>query len=176
MHDHLHRLSILALPLSLIFSVAIIVSHVSSAQGPSCLGVNRCETWVSNGGTVHVAALFCSQSRNSASCNVQEMARIPTSCGSGSQYLQSMTCDTNNLGAHTSYYCAATDVAVLKAIIGPGQCGAAPSPSPTPSPTPCRTRIRVDFCQDDGDCCWGSACDLEDHTCYPLANGEPRCL
>lgn len=98
MRDHLHRLSILALPLSLIFSMAIIVSDVSTAQGPSCLGVNRCETWVSNGGTTQCAALYCSQSRGSASCNLQNCARIRSSCGSGSHYEQSMTCQTGQLG------------------------------------------------------------------------------
>lgn len=136
MRDHLHRLSILALPLSLLFSVAIIVSNVSTAQGPSCLGVNRCETWVSNGGTTQCAALYCSQSRGSASCNVQGNARIPASCGSGSYYEQDMTCQADNLAARTSYWCNATSTSVLKAIVGPGQCGAAPSPTPRPSQTP----------------------------------------
>jgi len=164
-----HILSLLALPLLLLLSFAISRETIGTAQSPSCSGTNMCETYVSNGGGAQCAALFCSQSRNFASCDLHKCAPIPASCGPESYYEGNMTCGAGNLGASTSYYCASTNQLRLVSVTGPGACGAAPTPTPTPAPTPCMSQPR-DFCIDSSDCCWNQGCNAS-NACYYLLIG-----
>lgn len=168
----LYTFSLITLPALLLLSIAVNTVEVGTAQGGSCAGINRCETYVSNGGGTQCAALYCSQSRNSASCNLQKCAHIPASCGSGSYYDSDMTCSANNQGASTTYYCASTDQLRVVALTGPGPCGPAPSPTPSPTPTPCTHR--QGDCLRSSDCCSDEACNVDTGTCQnlPIAGGN----
>jgi hypothetical protein len=169
----LYVLALGSLPLLLGLSVALNMVTVGSAQTGTCAGQNRCETFVSNGGTTQCAILGCSQSTNQADCNFQRCVLIPSSCGPGSGYDGPMTCAPTNLSASTSYYCAATDQSVIRVVVGPGLCGAAPSPTPTPSPspTPC-TAQPGDICLDSSDCCWNQGCNTNNRCYYLLIAGN----
>ena len=176
----MHRLmNVLWLPTLLIatlVSVAIIRSPRSSAQ-TQCLGNNLCETWnnVTNGVvTAQNVALLCSQSRGGL-CNIQNNARIPTSCGAGSYFeTPSFICSSDRHSANTSYFCVSTNVSVLIQSFGP-TCGVAPSPTPTPAPTPCTVQAGAS-CQDDSWCCWNQVCDQGTQEClYVLIGDQTSC-
>ncbi len=158
-----------SLVLSVFFAIIIVLSPGIDAQSSTnCLGQNRCEKWNNMEGSVISAQcvyLSCSQSRNSADCNVQRCRRIPSSCGEGSSWeTASFQCAPDNQTASTSFFCASTNQSVLISVIGPGVCGAAPSPTPTPTPTPCTKRLG-DFCSGPSDCCWDQVCDFETNSC-----------
>jgi hypothetical protein len=127
----LHLISLLALAVLLLLTVVVSLVEIGSTQNPNCLGVNRCETFVSNGGGTQCAVLFCSRRSDPNSCVTQKCAHIPSSCGLGSHYEQAPTCAADNLTASTAYYCASTGESVLVALVGPGQCGVAFTPTPT---------------------------------------------
>jgi hypothetical protein len=60
----IYLLSLLALPILLLLSVAVSMVELGSAQNPNCVGANRCETFVSNGGGAPVrGALLLTKSK-----------------------------------------------------------------------------------------------------------------
>ncbi len=170
MHRLLYILSILALPILIFLSVDVTLMDVSIAQTNICAGDNRCETFVSNGSSTQCVALYCSLSTNYANCNIQKCARIPASCGTGSDYEEAMTCSANNFSASTSYYCASTSLQVF--FTGPGACGSLPSPSPTATPS-CQTLNQ--FCASDDDCCGFFLFCNADNVCRPTLVADNTC-
>lgn len=158
-----------ALLIASLSAVAVINSSRSSAQ-VQCLGNNVCEVWnnTTNGiVTAQCVALVCSQSRGSGTCHIQNCKSIPVSCGAGSFWeTPSQVCSANRTSANTSYFCASEGISVFRQTSGP-TCGVGPSPTPTPQPTPCTVPIGAE-CENDTNCCWNQACNLEEHVCAAL--------
>jgi hypothetical protein len=75
MHRRLQSIALLALPVLLLMTVVATLVEVGSAQNPNCQGINRCETFVSNGGGTQCANLYCSRSNDATSCYTQKCAR-----------------------------------------------------------------------------------------------------
>lgn len=148
MRKSLHNLSLIVLPLLLLLTAALLVTHSGEAQSTCCYQ-NRCDVFQDNGPEDKLCAyLRCSGSNHncpSTESSVTDCERIPSTCEPGSEINSTgrMHCTDNSpnatMAAYT-YTCVhtapGTDTKESVYIVR-GPTGCCPTATPTPTPTPC---------------------------------------
>src|SRR5947209_495243 len=165
----LNFLSLVAMALLVFLSMAVVITRRGTAQTTGCSGYNACDPFNSNGGNSQCVQLYCSGSHYfPESCDLQTCFGIPGSCGTGSYWEQDkMTCKLQNQAAETRYYCASTNLDVLKSAVGPGRCPDTPCDNPGTT------------CQSDDSCCPSQFCGYSayysKYVCINRQIADARC-
>src|SRR4051812_19836658 len=149
MRKPLHNLSLISLPLLVLLTATLFVTHRGEAQTTCCFD-NRCDVFQDNGPEDMLCAfLRCSGSNHdrcpSTEASNTECERIPSTCEPGSEInaIGRMHCTDNSPNAKTAAYTytcvhTAPGTETKESIyIVRGPTGCCPPATPTPTPTPC---------------------------------------